>query len=396
MKRTKYALVRGGVALAASVVAVIGCLGGVSPASAAPAFSESTIASGLDIPWDLEVAPDGVILTGERRGRFVAIFPRGGTREVRADLSSVFVNNETGLMGLALDPRFAQTRRVYSCQSEKVNGGNGSSVPGVIGSIPLPWPSAGLAITVRSWRVSPDWSSMTREGILRADIPVNAGGRHAGCGLTSAPDGTLWVGTGDNAIATNAQSWNSLGGKVLHINANGTPARGNPNPSSPIFSLGHRNVQDIDFGPRGVYAIEQGTNVDDELNLLVRGGNYGYKPDRTPGIYDETVPMTDPSRVPGAIGAVWRSGNGTIATPALKFLPAQWGPLAGSVVISALKGKHLEFVTLTGDGRGVVRTSQALVNKYGRLRALAIDRDGSLLVSTSNGGNADKVIRLRP
>lgn len=360
-------------------------------------MAESTVADGLDIPWDLEVAPDGVIITGERRGRFVAIMPGGGKREVRADLPNVFVTNEAGLMGLALDPRFAQTRRLYSCQAERVGPGTGSSIPGQIGSIPLPWPSTGLAITVRSWRVSPDWTSMTREGVLRSDIPVNAGGRHAGCGLTAGGDGTLWVGTGDNAIATNAQNWNSLGGKVLHINGNGSPAAGNPNPSSPIFSRGHRNVQDIDFGPQGrVYAIEQGTNVDDELNLLVRGGNYGYKPDRTPGIYDETVPMTDPARVPGAIGAVWRSGAGTIATPALKFLPAAWGPLAGSVVISALKGKHLEFVTLTPDGKGVVRTSQALVGKYGRLRALAIDRDGSLLVSTSNGGNADKVIRLRP
>nr|WP_232017198.1 PQQ-dependent sugar dehydrogenase [Gordonia insulae] len=378
-----------------TVGALVAGLCTAGSANAAPPLAVSTVASGLDHPWDIVVAPDGVILTGERVGKFVAVMPGGERRTVRADLSRIFATKEAGLMGLALDPRFAQTRRVYSCQAE-TTGGSAAIVPGSAANLPLPWPNTGQVINVVSWRVSGDWTNMVRERTVLTGIPVNSSGRHAGCGLTAAPDGSLWIGTGDNAIPTNPQSRNSLGGKVLHINANGTPAAGNPYPGSPIYTLGHRNVQGVAVTQGGrVYAIEQGTSTDDELNLLRAGANYGYKPDRAPFIYDESVPMTDPVRVPGAVGAVWKSGSPTIATPALQFLPSSgWGSLGGSVAISAQKGKHLVFVTLNGAGNATVRTTDALQDTYGRLRALALDRDGSLLVSTDNGGS-DRILRVR-
>ncbi|WP_420714171.1 PQQ-dependent sugar dehydrogenase [Gordonia sp. SL306] len=376
--------------------ALVAALCGTGPANAAPALSVSTVASGLDHPWDIVVAPDGVILTGERTGKFVAIMPGGGRKTVQADLSKVFAVKEAGLMGLALDPRFAQTRRVYSCQAESTTG-SAASIPGSVANLPLPWPNTGQVINVVSWRVNGAWSQMVRERTVLTGIPLTASGRHAGCGLTAAPDGTLWVGTGDNAIPSNPQNPNSLGGKVLHITAGGAPAAGNPNPRSPVYTLGHRNVQGIAIRPGSnrVYAIEQGTDADDELNLLRAGANYGYKPDRAPFIYDESVPMTDPVRVPGAVGAIWRSGKPTIATPALTFLPGSgWGSLNGAVAISAQKGKHLLFVTLDGAGNRVVRTTDALQDQQGRLRGLALDRDGSLLISTDDGGN-DRILRVR-
>ncbi|WP_431309251.1 PQQ-dependent sugar dehydrogenase [Gordonia prachuapensis] len=382
--------------IAATVGALIAGFGAPGPAGAAPPLTVTPVASNLDRPWDIEVAPDGTLLTGERSGRFVAVLPGGAQRTIRADLSDLFVAGESGLMGLALDRRFAENRRVYSCQAEATSGA-AVSVPGSVGSLPLPWPNTGQVINIVAWRVNENWSQMTRERTVLTGIPLRANGRHGGCGLTAAPDGTLWVGTGDNAIPTNPQDRNSLGGKVLHINTNGSPAAGNPNPRSPIYTLGHRNVQGvaIQAGSGRVYAIEQGTDRDDELNLLRAGANYGYKPDRLPIIYDESVPMTDPVRVPGAVGAVWSSGEPTIATPALAFLPSSgWGALNGAVVISSQQGKRLVFITLNEAGNRVVTTSDALADMHGRLRALAVDSDGSLLVGTDNGD--DSILRVRP
>uniref|UniRef100_UPI003D934CEF PQQ-dependent sugar dehydrogenase n=1 Tax=Gordonia sp. B7-2 TaxID=3420932 RepID=UPI003D934CEF len=365
-------------------------------ADAAPRLQVTTLASNLNIPWDVEAAPDGTALLTQRAGGFVAVRPDGRKISVAADLSRVFAVKESGVMGLALDPGFAQNRRFYTCQAEVTRPG-APSIPGELANLPLPWPNTGQVVNIVAWRISGDWIRATRERTVLSGIPVNASGRHAGCGLT-ASGRSLWIGTGDNAIAGNPQSWNSLGGKVLHINLNGTPAAGNPNPRSPIYSLGHRNVQGVAVQPGTgrVYAIEQGTDRDDELNLLRSGGNYGYRPDRAPVIYDESVPMTDPVRVPGAIGAVWRSGSSTIATPDATFLPSTgWGPFSGGLVISALKGKRLVFVRLSADGRRTVSVVEALQERYGRLRAVAVARDGSLLVTTSNGGSADKLLRVR-
>ncbi len=145
-----------------------------------------------------------------------------------------------------------------------------------------------------------------------------------------------------------------------------------------------------------MYAIEQGTSRDDELNRIVAGGNYGYKPDRTPIIYDESVPMTDPVRVPGAIGPVWSSGNETIALPGIAFLPETgWGAYNGGVVLTALKGKRLVFLKLSDDGRRVVSETQALQGAHGRLRGVAVAPDGSLVLTTSDGEGSDRILRVR-
>lgn len=388
--------------MASAVVAlgavVSGVVVGVGPAQAAPApaLGVETLASGLSIPWEVVQAPDGTILTNERSGSFVAIRPNGARQQVKADLSSLFVAGEAGLMGMALDPGFAQNRRIYTCQSEVTAPTGRITAPKSLIRSRLPWPNTGQVNNIVSWRVNNSWTQLTRERTVVTGIPLTMAGREAGCGVTAAPDGTLWIGTGDTGLPTVSQDRGSLGGKVLHINANGTPAAGNPFPGSPIYSLGHRNVQNIALGPSNrVYSIEQGTHVDDELNLLRAGGNYGFRPDKDFPLNDENATMTDP-RVTGAIGPVWKSGSPTVAPPAITFLPESgWGDWNGGLVISALKGKRLIFVTLSDDGRRVVRSAEALKGEYGRLRGTTIGNDGSLLLVTNNGHD-DKVLRITP
>nr|WP_238781762.1 PQQ-dependent sugar dehydrogenase [Prescottella equi] len=367
---------------------------GVAPtacAEPAPPLQVTTVMDGLAKPWDVVVAPDGAILTGERAGRFVVKRPDGTVGEMTADLSDLYAEGETGLMGIALASDFATSRTVYTCQGHRQAGG-GSLGAGSLGSA-----DAGTDIRVVSWTADPEWTTLTRTGDVLTGIPTGAGGRHGGCRILAHPDGTLYIGTGDTASPTVPQDRNSLGGKVLHVDADGSPAAGNPFPDSPVFTLGHRNVQGLALQPGTgrIYGIEQGTSRDDEVNLLDAGNNYGYRPDRAPFIYDESVPMTDPVRVPGAVAAVWSSGAPTLATPGGTFVSgAAWGKWDGALAVTTQQGREMLLLKLTADGTAVTETDSVLTDQ-GRLRSATRMPDGSLLVTTDNG-TGDKVLRVAP
>ncbi|NLU82715.1 PQQ-dependent sugar dehydrogenase [Rhodococcus sp. HNM0569] len=352
--------------------------GGPPADDSLPALSVETVLDGLDHPWDVVATPDGAVLTGQREGGFVVRRADGSTGPVDADLADLYAESETGLMGLALAPDFAQSRTLYSCQGHR--SGDGTD------------------IRVVAWTADPDWTALTRERTVFGGIPVQ-GGRHGGCRVLAAEDGTLYIGTGDTASASVPQDPASWGGKVLHIDTNGAPAAGNPDPASPVYSLGHRNVQGLALQPDTgrLYGVEQGTSRDDEVNLLRPGGNYGYKPDRLPFVYDESVPMTDPDRVPGAIEAVWSSGSSTLATASGAFVDgARWGEWDGALAVGVQKEKRLMFLRLAEDGLSVTARSDALVDQHGRLRSITPQSDGSLLVTTDNGDGADQVLRVAP
>ncbi|EOM74978.1 PQQ-dependent sugar dehydrogenase [Rhodococcus rhodnii] len=350
--------------------------GGPEPEDTLPGLDVSTVLDGLENPWDVVVAPDGAILTGQRSGGFVVSRPDGSTGPVEADLQDLFVASETGLMGIALAPDFEDSRTVYTCQGHQ-------------GDV--------TDIRVVSWTVDPEWTALTRTGTVIDGLPT-ASGRHGGCRLLAMPDGTLFVGTGDSASPTVPQDPASLGGKVLHITADGAPAPGNPDPASPVYSLGHRNVQGLAVQPGTdrLYGVEQGTSRDDEVNLLRAGANYGYRPDRLPFVYDESVPMTDPVRVPGAVEAVWSSGPSTLATASGAFVTGDaWGEWDGSLVMGIQEESRLVFLRLAEDGESVTHRADGLVGEHGRLRSVTPQPDGSLLVTTDNGEN-DSVLRVSP
>ncbi|MBY4129476.1 PQQ-dependent sugar dehydrogenase [Rhodococcus fascians] len=386
-------LVSNSAVLAASVLLTLaGTTTATAQADPLPGLTVTPVIDKLEKPWDAVVAPDKTVLTGERAGRFVIRATDGAVRELDADLGDLYAAGETGLMGIALATDFGTSRTIYTCQGVQGGGaGTGSAGTGSAGG-----GGSDNHIAVVSWTVDPGWTALTRTGTVIDDIPVADGGRHGGCRILAHPDGTLYVGTGDTATPTVPQSRNSLGGKVLHVNSDGSPAAGSPDR---IFTLGHRNVQGLAIRPGTgqLYEVEQGTSRDDELNLLVPGGNYGYRPDRLPFIYDESVPMTDPTRVPGAREAVWTSGSPAIATPGLTFTNgAAWGSWNGAAVISSQQGDKLVFLKLSEDGTEYVDEAVALEGTYGRLRSLtSFGDDGAFLVTTDNGSN-DKVLLVTP
>jgi glucose/arabinose dehydrogenase len=337
-------------------------------------------------------APDGTLLVDERAGGFTAIRPDGSVRSVSADLDDLFATGETGLMGLVLDPAFADNRRFYTCQGVEEDGD--------------------AEIQVIAWTVDEGWTSATRVADpLLGGIPVNqSSGRHGGCRPRFDPTGQLLVGTGDNAVGSNPQDLGTLAGKVLRIDPRtGQPSAGNPfldadDPTTRlIWSYGHRNVQGIATQPgtQQVYTVEQGTDRDDEVNRSVAGGNYGYDPDGAPpgpeGSYDESVPMTDPD-IPGAIPAVWSSGDPTIATSGATFLDgAAWGGYAGVLLVGVQKDTGVLGLRIDDSGRLVEQFRvPELEDSYGRVRSPVQGSDGALYLTTDNGDGEDQLLRVTP
>lgn len=360
-----------------------------SPPEDAPSLRVETVLDGLDHPWDVAQAPDGTLLLDERGGGFTAVLPDGSSQPVEADLDDLFAMGETGLMGLVLDPAFGENRKFYTCQGVVDGGADG-----------LP------SIEVVGWTVDAGWTRATRfADPLVGEIPVNREiGRHGGCRLRFDTDGRLLVGTGDNARGTNPQDLGTLAGKLLRVDpVTGEPAAGNPflTDDDPVTRMvvgyGHRNVQGVAVQPGTgrVYTGEQGSTVDDEVNLAVDGGNYGWDPVGQ-GEYDESVPMTDPD-IPDAIDAVWSSGDPTIAVCGITFLDGdQWGAYDGLLLLGVQKDTGVLALRLDDSGELVEQYRLPELEDYGRIRSPQLGTDGALYVTTDNGEGRDLLLRVTP
>jgi glucose/arabinose dehydrogenase len=347
-------------------------------ALAFPALTVTRKVRGLQTPWDVQRLPHGRLLISERDTHRLIVWRHGRRHEVRFP-AHVWVSGETGLMSLAVDPGFARNRRVYTCF-----GG---------------FTSSGHDVRVVAWRMNQHYTGVRRIRVLLGGLPATSG-RHGGCRLLIARSGALLVGTGDAATGTNPQNLDSLGGKVLRISRfTGRPSPHNPWASSPrlrryVLNYGHRNVQGLaQRADDSLWSVEHGPDRDDEINLVVSGGNYGWNP--VPG-YNEDVPMTDHSLPGPQIDARWSSGFPTIATSGAAWVRgSQWGSYDGTLAVAALKGSRLVFFKFDSTGHLLWSRTPAAATLFGRLRSVTRAGNGDLLVTTSNGTD-DSVLRVSP
>ena len=347
-----------------------------------PDLMVTTLVSGLAIPWDLDFTPDGTMLFTERAGKLSSRLTDGTVQTVTADFSDVFNQFESGLMALVVDPDFATNRRFYTCQAH-----------------------TGPEVQVIAWTINSGYTTATRVADpLVGGIPASSGGRHSGCRLRFGPDGFLWIATGDAATGTVPQDLNSLGGKVLRVSAStGAGATGNPLASAPrIYTYGHRNPQGLALRPgtREMWVVEHGPTRDDEINLLVAGGNYGWDPVHAGdpnNPYFEGVPMTFLQRHPNAVAAKWSSGGSTLAVSGGIFLEGdRWGAWEGRLAVASLKDQSLRLFEFDAVGNLVSEVNVAqMQSTHGRLRTPMLGPDGALYVTTSNG-SGDKILRVEP
>ena len=344
-----------------------------APAEGLPELTVEVAAEGLERPWDIAQLPDGSLLFTQRGGTLSRL--ADGQVHRITDLPQVWARGEGGLMGLALDTAFAENRLIYLAH----NAQDGHR----------------REVRVVRYRLDEAWQ-LQEEQVIVSGLPANPSGRHSGAQLEMGPDGVLWIGTGDAADGTTPQDPQSLGGKILRVDREGSGVPGNlPAPFDPrIYSYGHRNTQGLALLPEPAdglwgYSVEHGSHRDDEFNPLLPG-NFGWDP---PPPYDESVPMTDLDKYPDAIPAVWSSGPRTSATSGLaRIQGAHWGALDGAYVIGVQKDQHLRVLILKD---GALHDEHSLfAGEYGRIRAVTMGQDGALYFGTDNGD--DRILRVTP
>jgi glucose/arabinose dehydrogenase len=329
-------------------------------------FRVEVVASNLQIPWSMVFAPDGRLFVTERPGRVRILNLAAGTSELALTVEDVRAEGEGGLLGMTLDPDFAQTRFVYLYHTATAGGRPVNRV-------------------VRYREVA---NRLAERAVILDDIPASA--IHDGGRLRFGPDNLLYITAGDAANTSLAQDVASLAGKILRLNRDGTTPRDNPF-GSPIYSWGHRNPQGIDWHPATgeLWASEHGNSGNDEINVIDRGANYGW-------------PRIEGSQSQSGFTAPIAFFSPSIAPSGASFYRGQRFPLfANNFFVATLRGSHI--LRVRTDGRRIVTQEQLLVDRYGRIRDVVSGPDGLIYFCTSNndgrGGVAtgdDRIVRLVP
>ncbi len=317
------------------------------------------VATGLPAPWGLAALADGTLLVSLRDERgLVVVDPASGAVEPVTgpgadDLrDGTVATGESGLLGVAVGPE-------------------GSAAPGEV----FVYRTAdGGNEVLRGTLADRELSALTP--ILQG---VPAASTHDGGRLAFGPDGFLYVTTGDAQQRGTAQVAGALNGKILRLTVDGAPAPGNPDPASPVWSLGHRNVQGVAWDVTGrMLASEFGQDTFDELNVVVPGGNYGWP--EVEGVGGAASGFVDPV-------ATWSTSD---ASPSGLAVTREGAYLAG------LRGQALWRVPFAtpdgGTSADAFGPPQAVLTDRGRLRAVLVDpatplgADGSsvLYVLTNN------------
>ena len=310
-----------------------------------PLPARETIATGLPVPWGLAFLPDGsALVTLRDRGEVLHIAPAPGrgsapSRPVSVGhVPGVQPDGEGGLLGIAVSPTFASDRAVFVYLTSKDDN--------------------------RVQRMTFDGSVLTPGPVIVKGIAK--AGIHNGGRLAFGPDGYLYISTGDAGARDPAPDRASLNGKILRVTPGGSPAPGNPFPGSPVWTLGHRNVQGMAWDKAGtMYASEFGQNTWDELNRIEPGRNYGWPVvegiAHHPGFTDPLVQWPTDDASPSGLAI---------------------GP-DGAAYLAALRGESLWRVPLNPSGTAA-SPQRLLQGTYGRLRTVTTAPDGRLWLITSN------------
>ena len=308
------------------------------PGPVVPAEFED-VATGFDVPWGLAFLPDGSALLSERdSARILRVSDTGQVTEV-GTVAGVSPVGEGGLLGIAVAPDSADSVYAYFTATDDNR------------VVRMPYQNGALGD-----------AEIIIDGIPRA-------GNHNGGRITFGPDGMLYIGTGDASEAGRAQDRDSVAGKILRLNPDGTVPADNPFDGSPVFSYGHRNVQGLAFDDDGnLWASEFGQNTWDELNLIQAGQNYGWPLVEGVGNDDRFV---DPV-------AQWSTGEAS---------PSGIAYVRDTIFMAALRGERLWQIPVRDGTAGT--PADFAVGEYGRLRHAEAAPDGSLWVLTSNTFRGD-------
>ena len=336
-----------------------------------PGVAAAIWVEGLEAPWSLVFLPDGRAVVSERPGR-IRLIEQGRLRPQPLALVESAQGGEGGLMGLAVHPRFPQQPFLYAMHTHREGG----------------------RTTNRVIRLIVEGGSARFDRAIVGGIP---GARnHNGGRIAFGPDGHLYIGTGEIFEADRAQDPADLGGKLLRVTAEGGIPADNPIPNSPVYSLGHRNIQGLAWHVSGTLFVsehgpsgELGLRAWDEVNVIRKGANYGW---------------------PKAVGAV---GRGEFVDPLVAFRDSATPPSGAAfwneaLFVATLRSQALIRISLEQTGsiwRATAIDRWFAHNRnegvFGRLRDAVAGQDGALYVLTNNRDGRgrpqpgdDRILRL--
>jgi glucose/arabinose dehydrogenase len=339
---------------------------GLVTTAATAAHRVETIATGLDHPWSLAFLPDGRVLVTERTGRLSVL--QAGRKKAISGVPAVYEASQGGLFDVVLHPQFATNGLVYlsyAAGSPKAN-------------------------FTRITRARLQGNALVDQRIIfevapPKDTPVHYGGR-----MAFLPDGTLAMTVGDGFdFREQAQRLGSGLGKIVRLRDDGSTPPDNPfvgtNGAQPgIWSYGHRNPQGLAIDPATgrLYAHEHGPRGGDEVNVITRGGNYGW-PVATKGRDYSGASISPFKTYKGMIDGivVWVP---SIAPSGLAVYRGTMFPeLAGDLLVGALVDREVRRVDLDAAGR-VIGQSRLFPEISARVRDVRVAPDGAIWVTTDD------------
>jgi glucose/arabinose dehydrogenase len=329
------------------------------------------VVTNLDTPWSLAFSKNGILFFTERPG-YVKAFYNNTLINLKVENLNVKEIGEGGLLGIALDPNFPNSPYIYLYYT---------------------YEEGKLWNRVVRYKFE-NWSLVDQK-ILIDKIP--AATLHNGGRIKFGPDGKLYITTGDATQRDLAQDINSLAGKILRINPDGSIPEDNPFPNSPIYSYGHRNPQGIDWFDNLMFSSEHGPSGElgyahDEINFIIKGANYGWP--IVVGISNDKK-FKDP---------ILDTGEETWAPSGISFYKGNIYPeLKNKLLVATLRGKHLRIIEIDFKEIKVLNHYAILSNLLGRIRDVVEGPDGYIYIATSNKDGRgipalddDRIVKLIP
>lgn len=337
----------------------------------------TTVAQNLDTPWEILWGPDDHIWFTERKGTVNRLNPVSGAVQRLITISDVQEQGESGLLGMALHPDFSNPDSQF---------------------VYLVYTYTAPPLTEKLVRYTYQGTTLVNPLVLLDNIP--ASNNHDGSRVIITSDRKILMSTGDAQNTSLAQNMNSLAGKILRLNLDGSVPQDNPDPSTAIWTIGHRNPQGLVETPNGmVYSSEHGPSNDDEINIISGGGHYGWPDVQGYCNLAAEISFCNANNVSEPIYA-WTP---TLAVAGLDYYdhPAipEW---QNSLLLVNLKQRDLRVLHLNATGTAITGTQTFLDNQFGRLRDICVTPDGNIYISTSNldgrnnnpDTNDDRILKL--
>lgn len=321
------------------------------------------VATNLFVPWSIVFLSDSHILFTERNGSVREI--KNGNLEDQPlfVFKEVSTQSEEGLMGMTLDPEFTLNGKIYVCLAYSNEN----------------------TLFDKVVQMKYEKNSLEQEKVLIDTIP--AAQFHAGCRLRFGPDKLLYITTGDATDKEIAQDRASLGGKILRISPDGSIPSDNPIKNSPIYSLGHRNPQGIDWDPvsGNLFSTEHGPSVfdgpagGDEINFIQKGKNYGW-------------PIVSHEKSKDGLVSPLAVFTPAVAPASGMFYKGDMFPqFKNHFLVGLLKGEGILDVALSSDRMQIASYQKIPDITFGRIREIAESPDGAIYFTTSNRDGRGKI-----